>query len=272
MFSINNLVDSLTDTVVRDIRNCMRVDSIKRKHICDFGIEHKYFDFRDTLTRYYVYLPFADTVELENSKILGKTLSIECYLDIRTGNIKYYILADGTLVKTSTGSVRLDLPVSSTSPTAKYSQIRASSSALYNQGVNSAREVVGGGMGGTVKGGIAGGVIGAGTGAIDVALQIPNALSKYAEMRAPMPTNFNGNFSPSTNVDDPLDIYLYTIESNIEYDNGIKNNYGLPDNTFNTINNYRGFIQCDDVKLTGTIPVDDKIEILNALKNGIYLV
>ena len=267
-FSIFNAIETLTDTTVRYIRNCQRVDSIKRKHICTFGIEQKYFDWRDTLTKYFLYLPFADSVELPNNKVLGKTLDIECYLDVRTGEIKYYILANSCLIATSGGNVKITLPVSSTNPMAKYSQIRNYNSGLYNGMVESGRNIVGG----LIEGGAVGGALAVGNEIVDATVNLPNALQKYAEIHAPMSTNFNGNYSPSTAVDDPLDVYLYTIESNIVYDSGIRNNYGLPDNTFATINNYRGFIQVDDVKLTGEIPVDDKIEILNALKNGVYIV
>lgn len=271
-FSLSKQIDLFSDVAVRSIANCKRVDKIVRKNVCTFGIARKHFDFRDTLTRYYVYLPFAETTELENSKIVGRTLKIDCYFDIRTGSIKYYIFADNCLIKTVGGAVRLDMPVSATNPMAKYSQIRSGSSSLLNQGINSGRKIVGGAVGGASQGGGAGALFGLDAGVLDTVLSVPKAIQTMAEIQSPMGYEFNGQYSPSTCVDDPLDVYLYTVEPNIEYDQGIKNNYGLPSNVFNTINSHRGFIECDDVRLRGEIPQDDKLEIINALKNGIYIV
>lgn len=271
-FSLSKQIDLFSDVAIRSIPNCKRIDKIVRKNICSFGIAKKYFDFRDTLTRYYVYLPFAETTELENAKVLGRTLNIQCYFDVRTGSIKYYIFADSCLIKTVGGQVRLDMPVSATNPMAKYSQIRSGSASLLSQGVNAGRKIVGGAIGGASQGGGTGALLGLDAGVLDTILSIPKALQTQAEIQSPMGYEFNGQYSPSTCVDDPLDVYLYTVEPNIIYDSGIRNNYGLPSNVFDAINSHRGFIECDDVRLTGEIPQDDKLEIMQALKNGVYIV
>lgn len=271
-FSLSQSILNLTDTTTRVIDNCKRVDGVKRKHICSYGIAHKYNDFRDTMVRYYVYLPYADTIELENAKILGKILSIDCYFDVRTGNIKYYLMADGTLINTCCGCVRLDLPVSATMPVNKYNEIRQNSSNMYGSAVNMGRGIVGGAIGGGMKGGATGAVVGGTVGVVDAIINAPKMAMEYAELKTPMSTTFNGNFNASTCIDDPLDIYLYTIEPNIEYDTGIRNNYGLPCNTYDTISNHHGFMEIDDIKLTGEIPVDDKLEIISILQKGFYIV
>lgn len=266
-FNISKTIDVLSDTTVRYIRNCKRLDKINRKTVCTFGIAHKYFDFRDTLIRYYVYLPFADTVELENAKILGRTLTIDVYVDVRTGALKYYIMADGCLIKTVGGQVRLDMPISSTNPMQKYQQIRNDSASLLNEGMS----LVGKGVS-SANSISSGNPVTTANGALGIISDTLSTAQTYADLKTPMGYNFNGNYSPSTCVDDPLDIYLYTVESNIDYDQGLKNNYGIPSNKWAVIGNNNGYVKADDVKLTGNIPQDDKADILATLQSGIYVV
>lgn len=263
-FNLTQAIENVDAEVVRIIPNVEKVTNVKRKHLFDYGIAHKYKDWRDTLIRYYLYLPYADTIEIDNCKILGKVLSADCYFDIRTGNIKYYIFADDTLVDTVGGSVKIQLPVSSTDPMAKLDKIRD----ITRQNVSRNIVPVGLAIGGAMTGNpvaLAGAL---GSSLVNTGL----SYMSQPEKQQPISTHFNYNFSASTCVDDPLDIYLYTVEPNIDYDNGIRQNYGLPCNTYGTINGHTGYIQIEDLKLKGDIPEDDKAEILTELSKGFYLV
>lgn len=266
-FSIFHNADEALDETQRRVVGVHRLTDIKMKTICNFTFSKKYFDFRDTLTRYYLYLPYAEVIELENYKVLGRTMTLKCFFDVRTGSLKYYIEADGCLIRTVGGQVRIDLPVSSTMPMQKYQQMREGSRAQWTQ----RNDVLLGAVGGLANGQLGSAlnsVLGGGGGV----LNIPANISTINEIKAPMGTQWSGNYSPTSSIEDPLNVYLFTVEPNIEYDEGIKNNYGLPSNKWSTIGARNGFVQCDDVRLTGVIPQDDKIEIINALKNGVYIV
>lgn len=255
------------DITHRRVHGGKLLTGIKMKTICNFTFSKKYFDFRDTLIRYYIYLPFADTIELENAKVLGRTMTLKCYFDVRTGSLKYFIEADGCLIRTVGGQVRVDMPVSSTMPMQKYAQMRENARNIYQGETGLLTGTVGAlanGQLGSALNNVLGGDFGL--------LNAPAYTSRINEVKAPMPTQWNGNYSPTTAIEDPLDVYLYTVEPNIEYDEGIKNNYGLPSNKWSTIGSHSGYVECDDVRLTGVIPQDDKAEIIQALKNGIYIV
>lgn len=277
-------VQKLDNFRVRDI-NLDRVTSVTRVTMLGgYKIAPIYDDWRDTLTRYYLYLPFSDTIELENYKVLNKSLSIDCLFDVRTGNMKYYILADGCLINTAVGSCRVDFPVSATNPVNKSAEIRQGASNIVSWGADSIKNIssaVSQGQkntfGSIMNGGSdlpqqtlsnGGSVLGAVGGSLVSGIQtVPQALY---DIHKPSPTSFSGAYSGGTSIDDPLDFYLYMVVPNIEYDEGILSNYGRPCNTWKTIGSQSGYVKCDDVKLTGDIPQEHKAILINELTRGIY--
>lgn len=302
-FNFSSIIEQYDGFEIPDL-TLQRVTSIKRKTMVEgYHVAPMYHDFRDTMVRYYLYLPFADTIELDNYKVIDKTLKIDCLVDVRTGNLKYYIFASdhdggGTIIATAGGSCRVDFPVTATNPVAKAQQIRENSGAIGKTLLGMAKNSVstlggifksasegmaqqGGSMyngqwvdSGTIQNSF-GRMIGAQNDINN--MHINNAVSfiktipmAQFNLRAPSPTTFNGSYSSGTSVDDPLDFYLYRISPNIQYDEGILANYGRPCNTWATIGSQSGYIKCDDVKLTGDIPQEHKAQLINDLTRGIY--
>lgn len=277
-------VQKLDNFVIRDI-NLDRVTSVNRVTMLGgYKVAPIYDDWRDTLTRYYLYLPFCGTVELENYKVLNKTLSIDCLFDVRTGNMKFYVLADECLINTATGSCRVDFPVSATNPVSKAQEIRQGANNIVSWGYDSIKSIGGSikqgqknTLGSMLNGGAdlpqqtlanGGSVLGAVGGSLVSGIQtVPQALY---DIHKPSPTSFSGSYSGGTSIDDPLDFYLYMVVPSIEYDEGILSNYGRPCNTWATIGSQSGYIKCDDVKLTGDIPQEHKAQLINDLTRGIY--
>lgn len=62
-------------------------------------------------TKYEVYVPFCDTVELSAADILGHTLNVRLVVDLFTGVCTGYILADSLCIETTTGNVGVNLPL-----------------------------------------------------------------------------------------------------------------------------------------------------------------
>jgi len=283
-FNIMKEVQKLDNFVIRDI-NLDRVTSVKRVTMLGgYKVAPIYDDWRDTLTRYYLYLPFCGTVELENYKVLNKTLSIDCLFDVRTGNIKFYCLADECLITTATGSCRVDFPVSATNPVSKAQEIRQGANNIVSWGYDSIKSIGGSikqgqknTLGSMLNGGAdlpqqtianGGSFLGAVGGSLVSGIQtVPQALYN---IHKPSPTTFSGSYSGGTSIDDPLDFYLYMVVPSIEYDDGILANYGRPCNTWATIGSQSGYIKCDDVKITGDIPQEHKAQLINDLTRGIY--
>lgn len=277
-------VQKLDNFVIRDI-NLDRVTSIKRVTMLGgYKVAPLYDDWRDTMTRYYLYLPFCGTVELENYKVLNKTLSIECLFDVRTGNMKFFVLADECLINTATGSCRVDFPVSATNPVSKAQEIRQGANNITSWGYDSIKSIGGSikqgqknTLGSMLNGGAdlpqqtianGGSFLGAVGGSLVSGIQtVPQALYN---IHKPSPTSFSGSYSGGTSIDDPLDFYLYMVAPSIVYDEGILSNYGRPCNTWATIGSHSGYIKCDDVKLTGDIPQEHKAHLINDLTRGIY--
>lgn len=285
-FSLSKTIENLDTFVIRDLP-LNRVSSIKRKTLITHYIEPLFRDWRDTLVNYYIYLPFADTVELEAYKIVDKTIQIDCLLDIRTGNMKYYILtgasaSGGTIIKTVGGSCRVDFPVSATNPIQKAQEIRQGASAIFNWKANSVSNVTNTAINGSM------GVLSAKnkkqvlSNTVNTARQLGNDIygsiidgintlpQAVSDIHRPPSTSFGGSYSGGTNIDDPLDIYLYRVVPNIVYDEGLISNYGRPCNTWATIGSQRGYVKADDIRITGDIPQAHKVSLINDLSKGIY--
>lgn len=281
MSFITKAIESLDTFVIRDI-NLDRVTSIKRKTmLSNYHIAPLFDDWRDTLTRYYLYLPFCGVVELDNVKVRDRDLSIECLVDVHTGNIKYFVMADGVIIRTDSCSCRVDFPVTSTNPLGRSAQIREGA-----QGVLGVANSMTSGMKGLTQG-LVTTVGGAYTGNVNMAISGANNMSQSStammssintlpqaitDIKRPDPTTWGGSYSGGVNIDDPLDFYLYTIVPNIEYDDGILANYGRPCNTWATLGSQNGYVKCDDIKLHGDIPTKYKTSLINDICNGFYKV
>lgn len=274
-----------------------RVTSIKRKTILSgYGIAPKFHDFRDYYIQYILYLPFCSSIVLETPKILGRVLSIDCYLDIRTAQGKYYIMSDNCLIATASFECRVNMPITSTNPVQQALD--------KTQGIIDTAQGVGGVLKGAFNSSLLGKALGGGgnigdnvSGALSSSSST-GSLMEYAfsksltdnarnkndiiggvgktalglfEMFKPSPISVNGGASGSTCVEDPLNIYLYTLIPDIHYNEPLKQNYGLPNNIYDKLGNHKGYVEINDIKLTGTIPSGYKADIMQMLQNGIYI-
>lgn len=65
-------------------------------------------------TTYEVYIPFCGTTKLRAADILGHTLNIQMQIDLFTGSVTAYIMADQLVIETINGSCGVDQTVSGT--------------------------------------------------------------------------------------------------------------------------------------------------------------
>lgn len=76
-------------------------------------------------TTYEVYVPFCGTTKLRAADILGHTLNIQMQIDLFTGSVTAYIMADQLVIETVNGSCGVDQTVSGT-------QTATANAAIFN--------------------------------------------------------------------------------------------------------------------------------------------
>lgn len=246
----NRIVDSVAITINgTEVVRCKPPKTVVSRYIAPI-----YDDWRQYYTNYYLYLPFVGIVSLDAERYVGHTLTVRLFVDVRTANIKFYILSDDVLMEQYESSCRVSLPCSSASP---YSATRSK--------VASAEQLLVGDTVGLV-GSIASGSVGGGYGSVK------QGVKDAYNIISPIPKKSVGSFSPSTSIYDSLHVYLMTETPEIIVDEALKSNYGMPCNIWSSIGSHSGYLEVDDIRLKGAIPPDDKAEIMSALQNGIYVV
>lgn len=272
--NIENIL-STEDTKIQGhrVRKCIR------KSVGVFTIAPIYNDFRDSYIKYLLYLPYADTIELNAQEVTGKTFNLQLFVDVRTGAIKYYLFTGATLFRTVGGQCKMSLPVSASnikgqamdivkggvavgstalataSHTVKSAKLTEATTKTVGEGLHAEKVTTGGGL------------------SFDVdakELTKTTALNMF-NLAQPNPTMVNGSYSPSTNIDDPQGVYLYKFIPDIHYNEGLKANYGIPNNEWSAIGSHRGYVEINDAKITGAIPSGYKSDIMQMLQNGIYV-
>lgn len=251
-----SFMDMYTD-VIDSVAITINGTEVKRskapKTVVSRYINPIYDDWRQYYTNYYLYLPFVGIVALDSEKYVGHTLTVRLFVDVRTANVKYYILSDDVLMEQYESSCRVSLPCSSASPYSATRSKVASAEQLLKDTVTTATGI-GTGNAGAVAG------------------SLRNGISSAYGIIQSIPKKSVGSFSPSTSIYDSLHVYLMTETPEIIVDEGLKSNYGMPCNIWSSIGSHSGYLEVDDIRLKGAIPPDDKAEILNALKSGIYVV
>lgn len=74
-------------------------------------------------THFELYVPFCGTVSVEPADILGRQLSVKLAVDYSTGTCTAYILTDDLVIKTISGQIAIDIPVSGIQSVTAASQI-----------------------------------------------------------------------------------------------------------------------------------------------------
>lgn len=227
----------------------------KKTVIASYSVGHRYNDFRDYMSTFILYLPYAPTITLNASEIVGHTLKIDLYLDVRTGALKYSIFKDSsTLITMVGGQIRVDLPV--TRIDKETNGVNIGTSALTT-GVATV-------VGGVMTGGV-GAVVGAGLGLAS------GGANLMTELKKPMPVQIQGGFGGGTCVDDPLGVYLIEYLPTIEIEPSVRNKYGKPCKKVDTIGNNSGWVECSDAIIGGTATESEKAEIIRLLQSGVIV-
>lgn len=185
-----------------------------------------YSDWRDYMAQYFLYLPYVGVTAIDIDKYLYKQVECKVSFDVRTGSIKYYLLADGVMVDSYEGSVRVTMPLCGSDAYSSAMQKLGGASSVISGVVGAALSGASGNVAGTLSNamGIAGGV---------------NEIFKAS------PKSVSGNFSNSLAFNDQLDCYLIIAQQEYEYPDNLPSTYGLPDNDVNLIGSYSGYLECN---------------------------
>lgn len=253
---INNATE--TAPTGRNIYGDKVIRCKKKRVVSNYIIPHRYNDFRDYQSTYILYLPYASSLNLNASDVVGQALTIDCFLDVRNGDIKYTIWIGGTVISTVIGKIRVDMPVTRVEHNTDLVQ-------LAQGGLTTTTSAVNGAVSGASVGGAIGGVVGGVASAISTGAPM---LSNFAK---PNPCTVNGVYSGGSSIDDPKDIYLIEYVPTIEIDNSIRSKYGKPCNKVDTLGNNTGYVECSEVDIIGLASEEEKAEIKQRLLQGIYI-
>ncbi|MEE1054173.1 MAG: hypothetical protein U0L33_07565 [Acutalibacteraceae bacterium] len=61
-----------------------------------------------------LYIPFCGTVQLDPNDVMGHTLDVQLLIDYTTGNSDAFISVDNLVIKTASGQIAIDIPVTGT--------------------------------------------------------------------------------------------------------------------------------------------------------------
>lgn len=210
-------------------------------------------DWRDWQSEYYLSLPYVGkNIHINKEVYLYHLLECDVSVDLRTGQIKYFIKCDGVVTDTYEGVCRISMPIQTTN---NYSYAR--------EKLDACASVLGGSVGAVMNAasGNPTGIIGNVTGVVDGLLDLDKV----------NPINTTGNCSPSNAWNDPLECYLIVQTPEFEYSQNIPNTYGYPANYVGNIGNQSGYIECRSVFLKSSATETEQNEILQLLANGIII-
>ena len=74
-------------------------------------------------TTYELYIPFCGVVQIEPGDIIDRTLSVQMVMDLSTGAVTAYVMADNLCIETANGVASLNIPVSGIDSVTLNSQI-----------------------------------------------------------------------------------------------------------------------------------------------------
>lgn len=200
------------------------------------NVNGEFEDWRDYESNYYLYLPYVGITNIDINKYIYKTMSCKVAVDVRTGQIKYYLLANNKLIDTFETVCRVSLPMTTTN---MYSNTREKLDNITNAVTSIATA------------------------------QDPNAI--FDALKLPKMTT-SGNCSPSNAWIDPSICYLIIQSPEYVYE-GVTSVYGMPDNKISTIGSLSGYVEADDVVLAGCgdCSENEKNIIKNLIREGIFV-
>lgn len=213
-----------------------------------------YNDWRDYVSyNMYIYLPYAGIYHLDVPKYMHRTLSLKAMFDIRTGQLKYYIFADNNVMDMMEGSVRMNVPISSSDKVAaanlaksSIAEIGAGVGAIASSITKVPMPVFGGAADSMYMPGIKAGSV------LQAAAGVGLIADGLLKVNAPVPYRVSGSFSGSSNLfDDTIPKIILEYQPYV-YDDTIKPNYGIADNTYAQFSTITGYMEAENVKLVST--------------------
>lgn len=199
-----------------------------------------YNDWRDFVSYdMYIYLPYAGFYHLDVQKYMHKTLTLKVMFDVRTGNLKYYVFSGSTITDMFEGVVRMNVPITSSDKVAAANMFTSTAGnplsiipQFLASGVKSFSKNL------VEKGGV--GII-------------PDMVKgTETRLNAPVPLTTSGGFSGSSNLFDDTTPKIILEYQPYVYDDTIKPNYGIADNTYAQFSTITGYMEAENVKLVST--------------------
>lgn len=229
---------------------------------------NSYLDF-EPYTRLYIYLPYVGTYGLDIKRYLNHSINIRYYIDTTTGGCMACLIADGVLVDYFNGQMGVNQPIMATN-FGDYAN--AQMNTLLGAGQSIAQNAVSGAMAGSAGGGV-GMAIGAGVSAFGgIATDVAQAEYDLTNNNINNYQKTKGGSSGKINEFLPQYVYFIFELMDVKETQNLVNLHGKPSNASGTLDNFGGFLKCDNVKLECAGATDDeKNKILALLKSGIYI-
>ena len=273
-------------------------------------LKRTFNDWRDfePYTKLSIYLPYVGSFPLDAKKYYNKTIDIKYFIDLRTGACTACLIADDVLLDWFDGIIGTEMPITLTDY-AGYAQSQLNI-IMRNAGIGIAAEGMTGNIaakgmkaamgynenanavqdaalaGDTLKSSlsaqtagsygkqamIAAGVGGAallGTVAVGTGMK-----TAFDMMRTGTAAHTKTRPASSAMINQYLPQYAYFRFEILEIDESPYLNalYGRPTNESGLIQNFSGYLECEDVSLICPIATDnERQEIIDLLKTGIYI-
>lgn len=234
-------------------------------------INKNWLDF-EPYCKLFVNIPYCGEYQLDLTEYYDRELSVQYFIDTRTGSCCCVLLADGHLVDKFNGQMGVQMPIKLTDFSAyANAQIQTllgfGGQAAQNTG-NIASQAVQGAAAGSGAAIAGAGVLAAGVGGVIGAKTVyglaQNNINRYTKTKGGSTSMLN-MYMPQT--------VCFTFERNIP---DIPANFyqmnGYPSNSSGKIGNFSGYLKCDTVKLN--IPGATDMEFEKArglLLSGVYI-
>jgi hypothetical protein len=232
------------------------------------NVKREYNDYRDfTNVRYQVYIPMVGIIDLDPAQVVGKDLHLVYTVNLTDGSAvvtlavnNYTVGGKPALTKTN-GWYDTPHIIFTTSITYGYEiplNVEAIRSASLMVGEVVAKAVIGGAAGavaGSLPGAVIGAVGGAASGALDGGVQ-----STYSSGALTANSNVMGDFTPKL---------IRTVAKDVSGD--ISAVVGAPSGRVVKVGDARGYLKASMVYGTPSTTMQHADEIVNMLKEGIYI-
>lgn len=244
------------------------------KNVFNTFISPTYNDWRDYMCNVYIYLPYVNIQPLDINEIMNKNLSCKVGVDVTTGSIKYYLFANGVMIKTIEGNVRQNLPMSATdyygasmNKIGGASQVLSGAISVSSIGASFGSKAINNRQ--LAKKGLEtqennlniGGIMGG----------VNNMFNGFNEIVKDPPKSVSGNYSSSSAFFDEINAYLIFERMNILYPQAITNKYNLPSNYYGKLGACHGYTEINNIDLIIDCDETIKENILAILNSGFYI-